>query len=417
MLSRRSLLTAAAAAATTLPLVAHARPIAPAPSETPPSPSGDDDFWRGIQREFTLDRTVINLNNGGCCPTPRVVHEAFKRYLDQSNLLPPYELWQLLEPNVESVRRELALEAGCDAEELAITRNASEALQTAQCGIPLAPGDEVIITDQDYPRMLDTWDQLAVRKGIVVKRVRFPAPLLDPASFMDAIQSALTPKTKVLHLSQVTFLSGAAPPVKEACAWARNNGILSIVDGAHAFAHLPTDLHDLGCDYYGTSLHKWMLAPVGTGFLYMRKERIAAHWALQPTSPTKDGDIRKFEEIGTHPAANHDAIAEALAFHRSIGGARKLARLRWLRHRWTSALADHPRITFLTNLDAGGALCTFAISGLEPAAITTQLWDKWRIFVTPILHPQINGVRITPNVYTMPEELDTFVRAVKTLAG
>ena len=410
MFTRRALLTAAAA----LPLVAQARPAAPPP--TAPIAPDDEDFWRGIQREFTLDRTIINLNNGGCCPSPRVVHEAFKRYLDQSNLLPPYELWQLLEPNVESVRRELAIEAGCDPEELAITRNASEALQIAQCGLQLSAGDEVVITDQDYPRMLDTWDQLAIRKGIVVKRVSFPAPMTDPADFLDRITKAFTPKTKVLHLSQVTFLSGAAPPLKEACAAARAAGIVSIVDGAHAFAHLPTHLHDMGCDYYGTSLHKWMLAPVGTGFLYMRKERIAGHWALQPTSPSRDGDIRKFEEIGTHPAANHDAIAEALAFHRSIGGPRKLARLRWLRARWTSALAGHPKIKFYTDLNAGGALCTFAIAGMEPGAITTALWDKWRIFATPIVHPAVTGVRITPNVYTMPEELDTFVGAVKKLA-
>jgi len=416
MFTRRALLTAAAA----LPVVAKARPAPTPPPTVPaggPGPSGDDDFWRGIQREFTLDRTIINLNNGGCCPTPRVVHEALKRYLDQSNLLPPYELWQLLEPNVESVRRELAIEAGCDADELAITRNASEALQIAQCGLQLSPGDEVVVTDQDYPRMLDTWDQLAIRKGIVIKRVSFPAPLPDDGAFLDVITRAITAKTKVLHVSQVTFLSGAAPPVAAACGLARSKGIVSIVDGAHAFAHLPTNLHEMGCDYYGTSLHKWMLAPVGTGFLYVRKERIAGHWALQPTHPSRDGDIRKFEEIGTHPAANHDAIAEALAFHRSIGMDRKLARLRWLRARWTDALADHPKVKFFTNLRAGGALCTFSIAGLEPGAITSALWDRWRIFATPISHPQITGVRITPNVYTMPEELDTFVKAVRTLAA
>lgn len=415
MLSRRALLAAAAA----FPAVAQARPAAAPPPTAPPAvgASGDDDFWRAIQREFTLDRTIINLNNGGCSPSPRVVHEAFKRYLDQSNLLPPYELWQILEPNVESVRRELAKEAGCDPEELAITRNASEALQIAQCGLRLAPGDEVVVTDQDYPRMLDTWDQLAVRNGIVIRRVSFPAPLPDDNAFLDAIRAAFTPRTRVLHISQMTYLSGAAPPVAAACALARSAGAVSIVDGAHAFAHLPTDLHQMGCDYYGTSLHKWMLAPVGTGLLYMRKERIAAHWALQPTHPSKDGDIRKFEEIGTHPAANHDAVAEALAFHRSIGGARKLARLRWLRARWTDPLRGHPRIRFLTNLDAGGALATFAIEGLEPAAVTGALWDRWRIFATPIVHPQITGVRVTPNVYTMPEELDTFVAAVRTLAG
>jgi selenocysteine lyase/cysteine desulfurase len=413
MYSRRSLL---AAAATALPLAAQARPRESAPAPPAP-PSGDDDFWRAIQREFTLDRTVINLNNGGCSPSPRVVHEAFKRYLDQTNLLPPYELWQLLEPNVESVRRELAALAGCEADELAITRNASEALQIAQCGLRLQPGDEVVTTDQDYPRMLDTWTQLERRLGIVVRRVDFPAPLTDGSAFLDAIRGAFSARTKVLHFSQLTFLSGAEPPAREACAFARERGALSIVDGAHAFAHLPTNLHEMGCDYYGTSLHKWLLAPIGTGFLYMRKEHVAGHWALQPTHPDRDGDIRKFEEIGTHPAANHDAIAEAIAFHRGIGGARKLERLRWLRARWTDALAGHPRIRVHTNLSAGGALATFSIEGIEPAAITTALWDRWRIFATQIVHPRVSGVRVTPNVYTMPEEIDTFVAAVRTLAA
>ena len=411
MLSRRHLLAGAAL----VPTLLGARPAAPVP--TAPTAPDDEDFWREVQREFTLDRTVINLNNGGCSPSPRVVHEAFKRTLDQSNLMPPYELWQLLEPNIESIRRELAKEAGCDPEELAITRNASEALQIAQCGLDLKAGDEVVTTDQDYPRMLDTWDQLARRKGIVVRRVAFPAPLTRPEDCLAAIQAEFRPATRVVHLSQLTFLSGSAPPVREVCAAARARGILSIVDGAHAFAHLPTNLHEMGCDYYGTSLHKWMMAPVGTGFLYMRRERIASHWALQPTNPSRDGDIRKFEEIGTHPAANHNAIAEAIVFHRGLGGARKLARLRWLRERWTSALAGNAKISFYTDLSAGGALATVRVEGMEPGAVVNTLWEKWRILATPITHPQITGIRVTPNVYTTPEEIDTFVAAMRSIIG
>jgi len=422
MLTRRALLASSAlAGAALLPVAAHAASRAvPSPPIPDPfaGPSGDEDFWRAIQDEFTLDRSMVNLNNGGCCPTPRVVHEALKRYLDQANQAPAYQLWQLQEPGVETVRRELAREAGCDPEELAITRNASEALQCAQLGLTLQAGDEVVLTDQDYPRMQDTWDQRAAREGIVIKRVSFPVPLADPQQIVDAYRAAITPRTRVLHMSQLVFMTGQVLPVKALCALAKERGLVSIVDGAHAFAHVPTNLHDMGCDYYGTSLHKWLLAPVGTGFLYMRKERIADHWPLTPANASRKGDIRKFEEIGTHPAANHDAIAEALLFHRRIGMERKHTRLHALRMRWSDALRGHPKVKLWTPDDpaVSGAMGLFSVAGKEPAALVSALWEKYRTQATVITHAQFSGVRVTPNVYTTPEELDGFVAAVRALA-
>ena len=410
MLSRRAILASAAL----LPAIAQARSPTPI---VPPAPASDDDFWREIQGAFTLDRTIVNLNNGGCSPSPRVVHEALKRYLDISNQAPVHYMWSTLEPQIESVRRELAKEAGCDPEELAITRNSSEALQIAQLGIDLRAGDEVVTTDQDYPRMSDTWDQRAAREGIVVKRVSFPVPLTDPAALIGALEAAVTPRTRVIHVSHVVFLSGQVLPVKQVCAWARARGIVTIVDGAHAFAHFPYRIDDIGCDYYGVSLHKWLMAPVGTGFLYVRRERIAGHWGLQPTGIARKADIRKFEEIGTHPAAMHDAIAEALVFHRGIGAARKHARLYRLRRYWSDALAQDPRVHLLTPSDpaVSGAIGVFAVDGLEPAAITAALWERWRILATPIVHTAVKGVRVTPSVYTTFPELDTFVAAVQKL--
>ena len=261
----------------------------------------DEDFWRQIQEAFTLDRTLTNLNNGGVCPSPRAVHEAMKRYLDISNQLPAYYMWQVLEPNLEAVRRQLAAEFGCDAEELAITRNASEALQIAQLGIDLGPGDEVVTTNQDYPRMLDTWQQRVRRDKIVLKQVSFAVPPRSQRDLSAIFNTALSPRTKVLHFCHITNLTGQIFPVRDICRMARARGIVTIVDGAHAFAHFPFTLADLECDYYGTSLHKWLLAPVGTGFLYVRRERIKSHWPLTPANASKDSDIRKFEEIGTHP--------------------------------------------------------------------------------------------------------------------
>src|SRR5438067_8097440 len=328
----------------------------------------DESYWREIQQAFTLDRTIINLNNGGCCPSPRVVHEAFKRYLDISNQAPVYHMWQILEPNIETVRRRLAAEFGCSPEEMAITRNASEALQIAQLGIDLKAGDEVVTTNQDYGRMLDTWDQRVRREGITVRKISFPVPPPSMDDLADRLVSAIGPKTKVLHFCHITNLTGQIFPVRKICDAARAKGIKTIVDGAHAFAHFPYTLADLGCDYYGTSLHKWLLAPIGTGFLYVRRENIESLWPLTATAASKAKDIRKFEEIGTHPAANHNAIAEALTFHEGIGIERKAARLRYLRNRWVDALKENPRIRIHTSLDPAQSC---AIGTVQIATVPT----------------------------------------------
>jgi isopenicillin-N epimerase len=385
---------------------------------TPTDLARDETYWREIQQAFTLDRTIINLNNGGCCPSPRVVHEAFKRYLDISNQAPVYHMWQILEPNIETVRRRLAAEFGCDPEELAITRNASEALQIAQLGIDLKAGDEVVTTNQDYGRMLDTWDQRARRDGITVNKISFPVPPPSMNDLADRLLGAITPRTKVLHFCHITNLTGQIFPVRQICDAARAKGVKTIVDGAHAFAHFPYTLSDLGCDYYGTSLHKWLLAPIGTGFLYVRRENIEPLWPLTATALSRAKDIRKFEEIGTHPAANHNAIAEALNFHEGIGSERKAARLRYLRNRWVDQLKTDPRIRIHTSMDPAQscAIGTVQITTVPTAKVVPQLWDKWRIIATPIVHAEYEGIRVTPNVYTTLEEIDTFVAAMKRIS-
>jgi selenocysteine lyase/cysteine desulfurase len=380
--------------------------------------AADETYWREIQQGFTLDRTIINLNNGGCSPSPRVVHETFKRYLDISNQAPVYHMWQILEPNIESVRRRLAAEFGCDPEELAITRNASEALQTAQLGLELKAGDEVVTTNQDYGRMLTTWDQRARRDGIRVKAIAFPVPPPSLDDLATRLIGALTPATKVLHFCHITNLTGQIFPVKKICDEARRRGVKTIVDGAHAFAQFPYKVGDLGCDYYGTSLHKWLLAPIGTGFLYVRRENIAGLWPLQPAAESQKDNIRKFEEIGTHPAANHNAIAEALSFHEGIGGERKAARLRYLRDRWATRLARHPGVRIHTSLDPAQscAIANVQLTGVPTGKVVTRLWDRWRIIATPIVHAEFEGVRVTPNVYTTLEEIDTFTAAMEEIA-
>jgi selenocysteine lyase/cysteine desulfurase len=387
-------------------------------SAAAPDVAADETYWREIQQGFTLDRTIINLNNGGCSPSPRVVHEAFKRYLDISNQAPVYHMWQILEPNIESVRRRLAAEFGCDPEELAITRNASEALQTAQLGLELKAGDEVVTTNQDYGRMLTTWDQRVRRDGIRVNKIAFPVPPPSLDDLATRLIGAITPATKVLHFCHITNLTGQIFPVKKICDEARRRGVQTIVDGAHAFAQFPFKGADLGCDYYGTSLHKWLLAPIGTGFLYVRRENIAGLWPLQPAAEAQKDNIRKFEEIGTHPAANHNAIAEALSFHEGIGAERKAARLRYLRDRWATRLARHAKVRIHTSLDPAQscAIANVQITGVPTGKVVTRLWDRWRIIATPIVHAEFEGVRVTPNVYTTLEEIDTFAAAMEEIA-
>ncbi len=379
--------------------------------------AADEDYWFEIQQAFTVDRSIVNLNNGGVSPSPRIVQDAMRRYLEYSNQAPVYTMWQVLEPQIESVRRRLAAAFGCDTEEMAITRNASEALEICQLGLDLKPGDEVLTTDQDYGRMLTTWDQRVRRDGIVVKKLSFPTPPPSVDYLTDLFAKGITPKTRVIHFCHITNLSGQIFPVKEICQLTRSRGIEAIVDGAHAFAHFPFKRDDLDCDYYGTSLHKWLLAPHGTGFLYVRKAKIEKLWPMMAAPAESNGNIRKFEEIGTHPAANHNAIAEALTFHEGIGAERKAARLRYLRDRWMKRLDGQPRVKLHTSYDPAQScgLANVEIEGLEPGKIAAYLWETKRIIVTAIGHPACNGLRVTPNVYTTLDEVDTFVAAMEAV--
>jgi selenocysteine lyase/cysteine desulfurase len=394
--------------------VVHAAARASA-GRTPEEVAGDEDYWREIQQAFTLDRTLVNLNNGGVCPSPRVVLDALRRYQELSNEAPVYTMWQLLEPQIESVRRGLAADFGCDPEELAITRNASEALETCILGLDLEPGDEILTTNQDYPRMLTSWRQRERREGLVLRTISFPVPPPSLEELYERFARAITPRTRVILVCHITNLTGQIFPVRRICRLGRERGIEVIVDGAHAYAHFPFKLAELDCDYYGTSLHKWLLAPIGTGFLYVRKAKIPKLWPLMPAPAEMTDNVRKYEEIGTHPAANHNAIAEALAFHQGIGAERKAARLRYLRDRWMRRLAGQGGVRIHTSFDPamGGAIGNVGIEGVDTARLAAHLWERRRIIVVPILHEEYQGLRVTPNVYTTVQEIDAFAEAME----
>jgi len=371
--------------------------------------------WMEVSQAFSVDRSAINLNNGGVSPSPRLVQEAHKRHLDFSNQLPSQNLWQVLDRQVEGVRQGLAETFGCDAEEVAVTRNASESLQTCLFGFDLEAGDEVLTSDQDYPRMLTTLRQRERREGIVLRTVSLPPPEADDAEVVARFAEAVTPRTRLMLVSHVVFLSGRVLPVRELVRLGRERGIPVVVDGAHAFAHLVFRRDDLDCDYYGTSLHKWLFAPHGTGMLYVRRERIAGLWPLMAAPDTLDDDVRKFEEIGTHPAAGYVAVAEALAFHRALGAERKAARLNWLRDQWVERLSPSGRVHLATLREPGrsGGIATVRFDGLETRALREHLWRDHRILTTTIDHADVKGLRVSPSVYTLPEELDRFCTAIE----
>jgi isopenicillin-N epimerase len=392
--------------------------------KTPQEVAKDEFYWREIQLAFKLDRTLINMNNGFTSPMPRVSLESVARYMDMINMLPVH-YQGMVASNVQTIRRRMANEFGCDPEEMALTRGASEALQIVQNGIDLKAGDEVITTEQDYPRMLTTWDQRMRREGIKVTRLQFPVPTTQDFLY-SMFEKAVTPRTKVFHFTHITNLTAQLFPVKRLSRLARSKGIVTIVDGAHALGQFPFKLRDLECDAYGVSLHKWLLAPLGNGCLYVRREMIPKFWPLQAAPEQQDNDIRKFESIGTHPWAIRAALGESLAFHQAIGAERKAARLRYLTLRWANALKANPRVKVLSDLSEPAqcwGVAAVQIDGIDVRQLARWMMDKYRIVVVPLVGGappnsvfDYQALRVSPNVYTTLEEVDTFVEAMEMAA-
>jgi selenocysteine lyase/cysteine desulfurase len=382
----------------------------------PAEAAADEELWFAVQQSFSVGRGITNLNNGGVSPSPRVVTEALCRYTWQQEDATAYTMWQVLEPLSETVRAGLARLFGCQAEEVAITRNASESLEILLQGIDLKAGDEILTTTQDYPRMLTTLRQRERREGLVLKTVKIPVVAKSPQEIIGAFERGIGPRTRLCLISHIVNITGQVMPVREVCALMRSRGVETIVDGAHSFACLDFQRGDLGCDYFGTSLHKWLMAPKGTGLLYVKRDKIEKVWPLFAAEQKQAGDIRKFEEIGTHPAAPRLAIGEALAFHEGIGGKRKEARLRYLARRWMNRLKGLPKVRFHTPLDDRScAVANLEIEGVAPAALADYLMKSHKIFVVPILHDEFQGIRVTPNVYTTLGELDRFSEVMETV--
>jgi selenocysteine lyase/cysteine desulfurase len=385
---------------------------------SPEEAAADEDYWAAIQNSFSVTRGIINLNNGGVSPSPRVVTEALVRYIWEQEDCTAYTMWEILEPQSETIRTGLAELFGCDREEVAITRNASESLEILLDGMDFKPGDEILTTTQDYPRMLTTLRQREKRENLKLKLIKVPIPPKNLNEITAAFENGITDRTRLILISHVINITGQITPVKAVCDLARKRGIETIVDGAHSFAQFDFKQSDLGCDYFGTSLHKWLYAPKGTGLLYVKRDKIPKIWPLMAAEAEEANDIRKFEEIGTHSAAPKLAIGEALVFHNGIGAKRKEARLRYLSRYWMNKLKDVPKIRFNTSFDPAQscAIANVHIDGTDPKAVTKYLFDKHHIFTVPIIHDEFEGIRITPNLYTTINELNYFCEVMTAIA-
>jgi len=381
----------------------------------------DEDFWFYVQQSFDCDRSIINLNNGGVHPAPKIVMDAVHRYLDFANGAPVYNSWQVLRPRKELIRKKLADTFGCSPEEIAITRNVTEAMQIALLGLELKPGDELLTTTHDYPSMKNALLQREKREGVKVKMFPFRYPPKNIKELADTFKKNITSKTKLIEVCHITNLTGQIFPIKEICQMAKKQGIEVVIDGAHAFGHFDFKQKDLGCDIYGANLHKWMMAPIGTGFLYVKKEKIKKIWPLFPAPDPLSDDIRKFENIGTQPDYLELAIGEALAFHHGIGGKRKEERMRYLKNYWAKALEKLPGVKILTSYDPEQAcgIGTFTVENMDLSELVQVLFKKHKIYIITVGVPSfeldgenITGIRVTPSIYTTLRELDTFIEAV-----
>ncbi len=380
----------------------------------------EEDFWYYIQQSFTVSPSLINLNNGGVSPAPKTVQDAMKRYYDYSNEAPSYYMWRILDQGREPLRKNLAKMAGCDAEEVVINRNASEGLETIIFGLQLKTGDEVVATKQDYPNMINAYKQRELRDGIKMLWINLELPSENEDYLVDQFVKAFTPKTKLVHITHIINWNGQILPVRRIAQEAHKRGIEVIVDGAHSLAHFDFKINDLDCDYFASSLHKWLYAPIGSGMLYVRKNKIKNVYPLFATSdnPLKE-DIRKFENLGTRPFFIEQAIGKAIEFHEMIGSERKEKRLHYLKNYWMEKVKEIPKVKINTSLHPkwGCAIGNVLVEGKKPGELDAFLLDKYKIHTVSIDWENIHGIRVTPNVYTTIKQLDLLVEGITAFAN
>ncbi len=377
----------------------------------------DEGFWKEVRKQFLVDNRVVNLNNGAVGPQPIAVQQSHIRLYEQSNKAPSYFMWGEVDSKREQLRTALATLMRCDVEEIAINRNTTEGLNTVIFGLNLKAGDEVLVSDFDYPFMLNAWKQRVQRDGIVLKTVKLPLPLEDDDKAVDLYRQAITSKTKVVHLTHVINWTGQIMPVKKITQMAQALNCEVMVDAAHSLAHIPLSFQEIGCDYMATSLHKWLGAPFGTGAMIIKKEKIASVWPLLSAWEPQSTDIRKFELLGTRSFPAEMAALDAISFHQNIGLEKVNPRLHYLKAHWSERVAQLPRVTFHTSLkpEFSGAMATFSIEGMSSTQLANQLFETHGLHVGTIQWNGLDAVRVSPHIYTTLAELDRLVNAVAQL--
>jgi selenocysteine lyase/cysteine desulfurase len=381
---------------------------------SPDASASDEDFWNWIKESFTTSPNLINLNNGGVSPQPKVVQDAHIRYYQYCNEAPSYYMWRILDAGREALRSKLADLAGVSADEIAINRNSTEGLNTIIFGLNLKAGDEVVLSKFDYPNMVNAWKQREKRDGIKLNWIEIPQPAEDDNTIVDLYRKAITPKTKIVHITHLINWTGNIVPSKKIADMAHSKGCEVIVDAAHSFGHIDFKIEDTGADYLATSLHKWMCAPFGSGLMYIKKDKIKNIWALLSAVEPEGTDIRKFESLGTRSMASEMAIGAAVDFHLLIGAKRKEDRLRYLKNYWVEKTKDLPKLKTYTSLkpEYSCALHCVGFDGWKAQEIDTYLYEKHKVHVVSIVHEGVNGIRVTPSVYTSTKDLDVLVKGL-----
>lgn len=393
---------------------------------SPQDAARDEALWREVKQAFTVSRSLINLDNGYTCPSPRVVTEAVVRYIWEQEQ-GPYGLYvREARDQVNTVKKSLARLFGSSPDEIALVRNTTEALKTVLYGIPLNPGDEVLTTTHDYSSMVSALRHRERNEGIRLVEVPAPFPAGSLDELVEVIEGGITSKTRVILVSHITYTTGQVFPIRRICDLAHRHGIEVVVDGAHAVGQLDFKVSDLGCDYYGTSLHKWLSAPKGTGLLYMKREHVEKIEPLYGPATSRRYNprtsMRKYESVGTQSHAPFLAIGEALAFHYAIGPKRREERLRYLKNHWAERLRRHPRIRVYTSTAPEMSCCIagVGIEGTDPTGMRDYLWDEHQIQTSRGRYdredPSRQWVRITPNLYTTLPELEYFCDVMEDVA-
>ena len=380
--------------------------------------AANEDFWMKVRGDFDLKPDYINLENGYYCFMPRQIMERQIEHLRNVNYEGSYYMRTVRQENKKNVANKVAEIVGCSAEEVAITRNTTESLDLIIGGMHWNAGDEAVMAEQDYGAMINHFKFVERRFGTVNKFVSIPNHPQDDEEIVDLYASAITDKTRLLMVCHMVNITGQVLPIRKIADMAHARGVEVMVDGAHAYSHIDFNMKDLDCDYYGSSLHKWLSAPLGSGMLYVNKEKIDGVWPLLAEGELEPNDIARLNHIGTHPAHTDLAILDAIEYQNAIGLGRKEARLKYLQHYWTSQLRGLPRIVINTPVEMHrhGGIGNVGIEGIEPAVLAERLMKEYRIFTVAINRPGVRGLRITPNIYTTTAELDSLVHAIKELS-